>query len=138
MTTRKGPSLRVPVTHGLKDTYAMDMHLAYKAASSGQFNVVAFSRLAAALSVILAALSHHGTKNHYALAELNSAVETLQQVRTRGDTTGIWEINESERPVVLLGIEMAEQHIGTLDVALLEQTAEMLLKQLYGDQQEQR
>jgi hypothetical protein len=36
--------------------------------------------------------------------------------------------------VVLGGIEMAEHCIGTLDVALLEQTAAMLLQQLYGDQ----
>lgn len=126
----------MPVTHGLKDIYAMDMHLAYKAASMDQFNVVAFSRLAAALSVILAALSQRGTRNPDAIPILNSAVETLQAVRNRGDATDKWEINKSERPSVLNGIEMAEHCMGTLNVALLEQTADMLLKQLYGDQQQ--
>ena len=134
MNPKKASSLRVPVTHGLKDMYAMDMHLAYKAASSGQFNVVAFSRLAAALSVILAALTQHGSKVTEAIPVLSCAVDTLQTVRTRGDTTDIWEINEDERPSVLSGIEMAEHCIGTLNVALLEQTATMLLKQLYGYQ----
>lgn len=134
MKTKKGSSVRIPVTHGLKDMYAMDMHLAYQAASSGQFNVTAFSRLAAALSVVLAALSQHNTQIPNAIATLDVAVETLQAVRTRGDTTGGWEITESERPAVLSGIEMAEHCIGTLDVALLEQTAAMLLQQLYGDQ----
>ena len=67
----------MPVTHGLKDMYAMDMHLAYKAACLGQFNVIAFSRLAAALSVILSALTQHGTNDSEALAVLNSAVESL-------------------------------------------------------------
>jgi hypothetical protein len=106
----------------------------YKAASLGQFNVIAFSRLAAALSVILSALTQRGTNDADALAVLNSAVETLQTVRTRGDTTDKWEINEAELPLVLNGIEMAEQCMGTLNVALLEQTANLLLAQLYGDQ----
>lgn len=134
MKNKKGKSIRVPVTHGLKDMYAMDMHLAYQAASRGQFNVIAFSRLAAALSVVRSALTLHNTQIPNAIATLDVAVAILQEVRSRGDTTGVWEINESERPAVLSGIEMAEHCIGTLDVALLEQTAAMLLQQLYGDQ----
>ena len=134
MKSKKGSALRVPVTHGLKDMYAMDMHLAYQAASLGQFNVIAFSRLAAALSVILAALTQHETKIPDALDTLNSAVASLQTVRDRGDATDKWEITDSELPCVLSGIEMAEQCMGTLNVALLEQTATMLLQQLYGDQ----
>lgn len=132
---KKSPPLRVPVTHGLKDMYAMDMLLAYQAACSDQFNVTSFSRLAAALSVILSALTQRNTQIPNAIATLEVAIETLQAVRTRGDTEGVWKITESERPAVLSGIEMAEHCIGTLDVALLEQTATMLLKQLYGDQQ---
>ncbi len=129
----KGAPLRIPITHGLKDMYAMDMHAAYQAACSGQFNVIAFSRLSAAISVVLSALVQHQTTIPLAISTLNSAIETLLVVRTRGDATEQWEISESERPSVLSGIEMAEQCIGTLDVALLEQTANMLLKQLYGD-----
>ncbi len=134
MKSKKNNSLRVPVTHGLKDMYAMDMHLAYQAASSGQFNVIAFSRLAAALSVILSALVQHESKIPDAITTLNSAVDTLQIVRNRGDATDVWEIQELELPVVMSGIEMAEQCMGTLNVALLEKTAAMLLQQLYGDQ----
>jgi len=133
--TKKSSSIRVPVTHGLKDLYAMDMHSAYQAASIGKFNVTAFSRLAAALSVVLSALTQHNTQIPNAVATLEVAVETLQAVRSKGDTTGIWEITKEELPSVLSGIEMAEHCIGTLDVALLEQTANMLLQQLYGDQQ---
>lgn len=134
MNSKKGSPLRVPVTHGLKDVYAMDMHLAYQAAINGHFNVVAFSRLASALSVILSALTQQQTKMPDAIQVLNSAVDTLQNVRNRGDTTGIWAIREFELPVVRDGIEIAERCIGTLTVSLLEQTAEMLLQQLYGDQ----
>ncbi|HUX91492.1 MAG TPA: hypothetical protein VMV48_12485 [Gallionellaceae bacterium] len=136
MKTKKS-SLRIPVTHGLKDIYAMDMHAAYQAACLGKFNVIAFSRLAAAMSVVLSALEQHQTKIQDAISTLNAAVETLLAVRARGDTTDIWEITESERPSVLSGINMAEQCIGTLDVALLEQTADMLLQQVYGDQPQQ-
>lgn len=134
MKTKKRASLRVPVTHGLKDLYAMDMHLAYKAASIGKFNVVAFSRLAAAISVVTSALEQHDTRIPLAISTLNAAIDTLLAVRARGDETDIWEINENELPAVLSGIEMAEQCIGTLDVALLEQTAAMLLQQVYGEQ----
>jgi len=112
----------------------MDMHLAYQAASIGQFNVTAFSRLASALSVILSALTIKNTQIPNAITTLTSAVEILRIVRCRGDESDIWEITESERPCVLSGIEMAESCIGTLDVVLLEQTATMLLKKLYGDQ----
>jgi len=115
----------------------MDMHAAYQAACLGKFNVIAFSRLAAAMSVVLSALEQHQTKIQDAISTLNAAVETLLAVRARGDTTDIWEITESERPSVLSGINMAEQCIGTLDVALLEQTADMLLQQVYGDQPQQ-
>jgi len=134
MKTKSGSRLRIPVTHGLKDLYAMDMHLAYQAACMDQFNVTSFSRLAAAVSVVLSALTRHKTKIPDAISTLDLAVTTLQNVRTRGDATGVWEITEHERPIVLSGIEMAEHCIGTLHVALLEQTAQMLLLQLYGEQ----
>ena len=136
MKTKKEAPLRVPVTHGLKDIYAMDMHLAYHAACIGKFTVIAFSRLAAALSVILVALEQHETKIPLAITTLNSAIETLLAVKARGDATDIWEVSESERPSVLSGIDMAEQCIGTLDVALLERTAESLLQQVYGEQEQ--
>lgn len=133
MSTKKRNSLRIPVTHGLKDIYAMDMHAAYQAACTGKFNVTAFSRLAAAISVVLSALEQRQTKIPLAIPTLNTAVETLLAVRTRGDATNIWKINENERAPVLDGINMAEQCIGTLDVALLEKTADMLLQQVYGE-----
>lgn len=133
MSTKKNKPLRIPVTDGLKDMYAMDMHAAYQAACLGQFNVMSFGRLAAAVSVVLSALEQHQTKIPLAIPTLSAAVETLLAVRARGDSTDKWEITESERPSVLSGIEMAEQCIGTLDVALLEQTAAMLLQQIYGE-----
>jgi hypothetical protein len=119
---------RVPVTSGLKDIYAMDMHAAYQAACVGQFNVVAFGRLAAAISVVRSALEEHQTKLPFAIETLDAAIETLLAVRSKGDETAVWEITASERPTVLSGIEMAEQCIGTLDVALLAQTAAKLLQ----------
>jgi hypothetical protein len=125
---KKRNSLRVPVTSGLKDMYAMDMHAAYQAACLGQFNVTAFGRLAAAIMVVRAALEAHQTKIEGAIETLDAALAVLRDVRTKGDETGVWEITESERPAVLGGIEMAEQCIGTLDVALLSRTAESLLQ----------
>ena len=125
---KKKSPLRVPVTSGLKDIDAMDMHAAYQAACAGQFSVVAFGRLAAALSVVRSSLEEHQTKLPLAIETLDSAIESLLDVRKRGDETGRWEITASERPSVLNGIEMAEQCIGTLDVALLAQTAAKLLQ----------
>ena len=132
--TKKSSALRIPVTHGLKDIYAMDMHAAYQAACTGKFNVLAFSRLAAAISVVLSALEQHQTKIPQAIDTLNTAVEALLVVRARGDETDVWELQDNELATVLNGINMAEQCIGTLDVALLEKTAAMLLQQLYGEQ----
>ncbi len=123
-------SLRVPVTRGLKDIYALDMRIAYQAACLGQFNVTAFGRLAAAISVVRSALEQHQTTLPYAMATLDAAIETLLAVRKKGDETEIWEITENERPAVLSGIDMAEQCIGTLDVALLAQTADKLLQSI--------
>ena len=129
---KKRNSPRVPVTRGLKDIYAMDMHSAYQAACMGQFNVTAFGRLAAAISVIRSALEQKHTRIEDAIETLDAAIETLMVVRNRGDETDLWEINESERPSVLAGIDMAEQCIGTLDVALLAQTADKLLRDVFG------
>lgn len=111
----------------------MDMHAAYQAACIGQFNVVSFSRLAAAVSVVLSALEQNQTQIPQAIPTLNAAVETLLAVRARGDASDVWEITERELPSVLNGINMAEQCIGTLDVALLEKTANQLLQQIYGE-----
>lgn len=132
---KKKSPLRVPVTQGLKDIYAMDMHSAYQAACLGQFNVVAFSRLAAAVSVVRFALEQKQTKIPLAIETLDAAIETLMAVRKRGDETDAWELTESERPPVLEGIDMAEQCIGTLDVALLELTAARLLEVIACDEQ---
>jgi len=128
----KRKSLRVPVTSGLKDIYAMDMHLAFQAACAGKFNVVAFARLAAAITVVRTALEQKQTRLPAAIETLDAAIATLVAVRGRGDATDVWEIAESERPSVLNGILMAEQCIGTLDVALLEQTAAQLMQVISG------
>jgi len=125
---RKRNPVRVPVTRGLKDIYAMDMHAAYQAACKGHFNVVAFGRLAAAISVVRSALEEHQTTFPLAIETMDEAIKTLLVVRKRGDETAKWEITESERPSVLDGINMTEQCIGTLDVGLLEKTAAKLLK----------
>lgn len=131
---KKTKPLRIPVTRGLKDIYAMDMHLAYQAACINRFSVDSFGRLAAALSVIRAALEQNRTTNPEAVPTLDAALETLLAVRRRGDETDVWEIAESERPAVLAGIDMAEECIGTLDVALLEQMAALLLQQISAGQ----
>lgn len=133
---KKRTPLRVPVTHGLKDIYAMDMHAAYQAACLGQFNVTAFGRLAAAISVVRSALEQKQTRIPLAIETLDAAIETLKAVRTRGDETDAWEINESERPSILDGVDMAEQCIGTLDVALLAQTADSLFQNVTAGQSE--
>ena len=106
----------------------MDMHAAYQAACSGQFTVVSFGRLAAAISVVRSSLEEHQTKLPHAIETLDAAIETLLAIRRKGDETDVWEITESERPSILGGINMAEQCIGTLDVALLSQTAAKLLQ----------
>jgi hypothetical protein len=124
---RKRKPLRTPVTQGLRDLYAMDMRLPYEAACAGRFSAIGFGRLAAAISVVRTALELKQTGIPQAIEVLDAAITVLLTVRARGDSTGQWEITENERPTVLQGIEMAEQCIGTLDVALLEQTAAMLL-----------
>lgn len=131
---KKKTPLRVPVTQGLKDIYAMDMHSAYQAACLGQFSVTSFGRLAAAISVVRTALDQKQTKIPLAIETLDAAIETLMAVRKRGDETEVWELTESERPAILEGIGMAEQCIGTLDVALLAMTAARLLEDVCGEQ----
>lgn len=130
---KKRPPLRVPVTQGLKDLYAMDMHLPYQAACEGRFTVIAFGRLAAAISVVRTALVTKNTQIPNAVELLDAAIATLSVVRARGDATDVWEITEGERLSVLDGIEVAEECIGVLDVALLENTAAMLFGQMVND-----
>jgi hypothetical protein len=127
---KKRNPLRVPVTKGLKDMYAMDMRTAYQTAMAGQFNVVSFGRLAAAIMVVRSALEAHQTKIEGAIEILDRAINVLLNVRQKGDETGEWDIPEEELPIVLEGIDVAEECIGTLDVALLEQTAQSLLQSL--------
>ena len=111
----------------------MDMHLAYQAAAVGKFNVVAFGRLAAAISVVRAALEQNRTMIPLAIETLDAAIATLLAVRRRGDETDVWEMGERELPLVLAGIDMAEQCIGTLDVALLAHTAQNLLQDVCAE-----
>jgi len=128
--SKKMKPLRVPVTQGLKDIYAIDMLLPYQAACEGRFSVTAFGRLAAAISVVRTALVKKDTHIPDAVATLDTTIGILSGVRTRGDATDVWEITADERPAVLAGIEVAEACIGVLDVALLAQTAVMLQEQL--------
>lgn len=126
--TKKHTPLRVPVTQGLKDIYAMDMLLPYEAACEGRFSVTAFARLAMAISVIRCALVHKNTQILNAVETLDEAIVTLTTVRNRGDATDVWEITEAERPSVARGIQVAEECIGVLDVALLEAMAATLFE----------
>lgn len=127
---KKNTPLRVPVTQGLKDIYAMDMYLPYQAACEGKFSVTAFGRLAVALCVVRSALAQKTPQIPDAIEILDTAITTLTDVRRRGDSTDVWEITEAERPAVLNGIEVAEQCIGVLDVALLAHTAATLFDQV--------
>ena len=127
---KKNTPLRVPVTQGLKDIYAMDMHLPYQAACEDRFSVIAFGRLAVALCVVRSALAKKNTQIPNAIETLDAAIVTLTDVRRRGDTTDVWEITEAERPAVLNGITVAEECIGVLDVALLAQTAATLFDEV--------
>lgn len=106
----------------------MDMYLPYQAACDGRFSVTAFGRLAVAICVVRSALAQKNTQIPDAVETLDAAITTLTVVRRRGDSTDVWEITEEERPTVLNGIEVAEQCIGVLDVALLAQTAATLFK----------
>lgn len=133
MSRTKKP-LHVPVTNGLKDIYALDMYLPFQAACEKRFSVTAFARLATAISVIRTALVHKNTQIPNAVETLDAAIITLITVRARGDATDIWEILDTELPTVLSGIEVAEQCIGVLDVALLEQTADTLFIQMTDEQ----
>lgn len=108
----------------------MDMHLPYQAACEDRFSVTAFARMAVAISVVRTALVQKNTQIPDAVEILDAAIVTLTNVRARGDATDLWEIKEEERPSVLAGIEVAEDCIGVLDVALLEQTAAMLMGQM--------
>lgn len=112
----------------------MDMRLAYQAACLERFNVMAFGRLAAAISVVRSALDQNQTKIPLAIDTLDAAIEILLAVRRKGDETNVWEITASELPVVLGGIDMAEQCIGILNVALLAQTADKLFQDVCGGQ----
>lgn len=130
---KKRGRIRIPVTQGLKDIYAMDMHLPYQSACAGKFTVIAFARMAAAISAVRYALELGQTKTPEAIPTLDAAIHVLHHVRLRGDETHVWEITESERPAVLEGIQIAEQCIGTLSVALLEQAAALLLQQINSE-----
>lgn len=130
---RKRRPRRVPVTKGLKDLYAMDMHLPYQAACAGKFSVTGFGRMAAALMIVRSALEQAHTKIPQAMETLDETLMMLQEIRRRGDSTEVWEITEAERPAILNGIQMAEQCIGTLTTAQLAQTADMLLQQVLGE-----
>jgi len=55
----------------------MDMHATYQAACGRQLNVVGFSRLAAAVSVVAPPLEEHQTKFPSAIERLDVAMETL-------------------------------------------------------------
>ncbi|GAB4124492.1 MAG: hypothetical protein Fur0040_06320 [Sideroxydans sp.] len=128
--TKRRDTLRVPVTHGLKDIYAMDMYLPYEAAVAGHFNVTAFSRLAAAIAVVRTALEERANVLPEHVATMDEAIAALSAVRARGDASDHWMITPEELPVVLAGIEAAEACIGILDVALLAQTAELLSQRM--------
>jgi len=62
----------------------MDMHAAYQAACAKRFNVTAFGRLAAAISVVRTALVKHETKILNAVELLDAAISVLQRVRQKG------------------------------------------------------
>jgi hypothetical protein len=93
--------------------------------------VTAFGRLAAAISVIRTALEQRQNIHPDATAVLDHAISILLFIKERGDVTDVWEITEDEQPAVLEGIEVAEECIGMLDVALLAETAVKLLQDVY-------
>lgn len=128
--SKKHTPLRVPVTKGIKDIYAMEMHLPYMAACNNSFSVNAFGRLAVAICVVRSSLEKRNTQILNAIETLDKAIITLTAIRKRGDSTNVWEITEAERPSILDGITVAEECIGVLDVALLEQTAATLFDQI--------
>jgi len=88
---KKINKLRIPVTHGLKDMYAMDMRLAYQAAYLGHLMLWLLHVWQRLFSVIRLRSSITRPKIPHAIETLDEAIVTLQAVRKKGDEADIWK-----------------------------------------------
>jgi len=111
--------VRVPITRGVVDSYAQDLHFPLMAAELGHFTTESFDKIGAALNVVWGALQFKPPKDPAVLIVIESGMRTMNECAQRGDGTGIWKLTPIELASVTAAANKAEEalpHLNGLDI----------------------
>ncbi|OIR10999.1 hypothetical protein GALL_71700 [mine drainage metagenome] len=125
-TRRTVRQLRIPITKGLHDQFAQEMHFSLMKANLGHFSTVEFDKIGRCFNTIYGALDLKPPKDKSLLVAIEGAMRAMNECAARGDTSGIWTLRITELAAVRAGVKKAEEALALLDVTTVYQAMKLL------------
>ncbi|HAF43456.1 MAG TPA: hypothetical protein DCK83_00545 [Gallionellaceae bacterium] len=129
-TRRTIRPLRIPITRGLIDQFAQELHFSLMKAQLGYFTTVEFDKIGTCFNTIYGALDLKPPKDKTILVAIEGAMRAMNDCSKRGDTSGVWALRVTEIAAVRAGAQKAEEALALLDVTTVYQS----IKQLEAEQ----
>lgn len=118
--------IRVPMTRGLLDSFAQELHFSLMTATQGHFSKIGFDKIGSCLNVIHGALEVKPPKDRATLVVIEGAIRAMNDCGDRGARSGVWTLTLEERASVTAGAQKAEEALAFLDVLTLHESMQNL------------
>lgn len=123
---RKIRPLKIPVTPGLLDQFAQELHFTLMAAGLGSFSKTSFDKIGGCLNCIYGALVLRPPKDTSIMLVIEGAMRAMNECGQRGTRSGIWSLTTLERAAVSAGVQKSEEALVALDVMVLFESMQLL------------
>lgn len=118
--------VRIPITKGLIDQFAQELHFSLMKAHLGYFTTVEFDKIGTCFNTIYGALDLRPPKDKTILVAIEGAMRAMNDCSKRGDTSGVWTLRVTEIAAVRAGAQKAEEALALLDVTTVYQSIKLL------------
>lgn len=113
---RRVTEVKIPLTRGLLDEFAKELHFGLMAAENGHLGKINFDRIGSTLNVLWAAFQHNPPKDASAVPVLEGAMRAMNECGNRCAPTSNWQFTATEILAVSAGIRRAEEAMQYLTV----------------------
>jgi hypothetical protein len=115
-----------PITRGLLDSFAQELHFSLLTARAGHFNTTSFDKIGGTLNVIWGALELRKPQFNTERLVIEGGMRTMNEVADRGDKTGTWMLTLTQIATVTAAANKAEEALQFLNVLDLYRSMQKL------------
>lgn len=120
--------VNTPITRGLVDSFAQELHFSLLAARAGYFSTATFDKIGATFNVLWGALELRKPKHQAERLVIEGGMRAMNECAERGDRTGVWTLTLPQIASVTAAAIKAEEVLPQLSVLDLYRSMQKLRK----------